>query len=351
MADSLTVGIIGGGFIGQFHTYMLRRAAEARFLPIEIGASFDLDPEKAANLVSAGWSGAKSAEEVCDRSDVVWICVPTGSHKELVEMAVGRVRAIFCEKPLGRNLAEAEEIAAIASGMPTQVGLVLRTAPPFRVTKAEIDAGRLGQIQGVTFSDDQFVPIQKRYASGWRGDASIAGSGVLLEHSIHDVDLIDWMVGPVEWVRAEIKSFIDISPGIEDFASLQMGLAGGGVATLNTSWHNVLSRESCRHIEIMGTDAVVVIDDEVRGPVEIYSGEETEVLESQKLVNRVFEIESAWNGESDLLEHVCNEDARFCRAVLDGNRPTPDFDDALRPHKIVEAAYESGRTGERVAIG
>lgn len=348
MSQKLRAGLIGGGLIGKFHTFMIQRASRAGKLPFEMGPAFDIDGAKCASLADSGWTQASSAEEVCEGADLVWICVPTAHHKPLVELAVAHGCAVFCEKPLGRNLDEAEEISEIVGDIPAQVGLVLRTAPPFRVAKEEMK--RIGEVQAISFIDDQFVPVQKQYASGWRADPEVAGSGVLLEHSIHDVDLINWLAGPVTWVDGETRSFLDIAPGIEDMASLQMGLAGGGVATLNTTWHNVTGRESSRHVQILGTEGVIVIRHEVQGPVEIHVGEESTVLELGKLFSRMLEIEPGWYGETDLLEHVCNEDARFARAIAEELPPTPSIAEALAAHRIVQAGYDSARTGGRVSL-
>lgn len=348
MTKKLRAGLIGGGLIGKFHTFMIGRAARAGKLPFEMGLAFDVDETKFPVLRDMGWEIAGSANEVCEASDLVWICVPTAHHKPLVEIAVAHGCAVFCEKPLGRNLTEAREIGEIVGDRPAQVGLVLRTAPPFRVAKEAM--ARIGEVQAISFIDDQFVPVQKQYASGWRADPELAGSGVLLEHSIHDVDLINWLAGPVNWVDGETGSFLNIAPGIEDMASLQMGLAGGGVASLNTTWHNVTGRESSRHIQILGTEGVIVIRHEVQGPVEIHLGETSEVLELGQLFARMLEIEPGWYGESDLLEHVCNEDARFVRAVVEKTPPTPSIEEALQAHRIVQAGYDSARTGERVSL-
>lgn len=348
MAKKLTVGLIGGGLIGKFHTFMLQRAARAGKLDFEIGPAFDLDPTVVQTLTTAGWQGVDSAEVVCDRSDIVWICVPTAYHKPLVELAASHDCAIFCEKPLGRDLQEAQAIADAIGDLPAQVGLVLRTAPPFRIAREAM--ADIGEVQAISFTDDQFVPIQKQYASGWRADPALAGSGVLLEHSIHDVDLINWLAGPVEWVQGEVRSFLEIAPGIEDLASLQMGLAGGGVASLTTTWHNVTCRESSRHIQILGTEGVIVIRHEVQGPVEIHLGESSTVLEGGRLFGRMLEIEPGWFGENDLLEHVCNEDAHFVRAIIEETPPTPSIAEALQAHKIVQAGYDSARVGERIHL-
>src|SRR3712207_8553561 len=51
------------------------------------------------------------------------------------------------------------------------------------------------------FRDDQFFPNQGHYASTWRADVEVAGGGTLLEHSIHDLDVLRWLLGDAERVR------------------------------------------------------------------------------------------------------------------------------------------------------
>ena len=81
------------------------------------------------------------------------------------------------------------------AGVVNQVGLVLRRSPAYLWAKHLIDEPAAGTVMGVVFRDDQFIPIQGHYGSTWRGDRTLAGSGTLLEHSIHDVDMLRFLVG------------------------------------------------------------------------------------------------------------------------------------------------------------
>ncbi len=352
-AGSLRVGIVGCGFIGSFHSFMLYQAIKLGHLPVERTAVFDIDSAKSAEFANWGWRIAPDLDALLEEVDAVWVCVPTAAHLEVVTKAAqAGVRGIFCEKPLGRNLDEATRVVEAAKDIPTQVGLVLRSMPTFRIAYETIRSGRLGTIQSAIFRDDQYVPVTGQYRSTWRKDREIAGSGVLLEHSIHDVDIIDWLVGPIDWVSGHIRHQIPIAEGIEDLAVATLGSRSGAVSTLTTIWHNIPSRPSNRHVEIFGTDGVIIIRNEVLGPVEIETADGKEVLEGKSMIERFFEIEPPWYGESDPLAYAANEDAHFVRALLEGRRPSPDFEVALRAHRFVDAVYTSSKMdGRRILLG
>src|SRR4051812_46664277 len=140
--------------------------------------------------------------EVLSAVDAVWICTPTSSHRALVEAAAAAGVAIFCEKPLATTLADAEAMTAAASAVPAQVGLVLRTSPAYRALADLVHGGEIGAPMAVVFRDDQYLPNQGQYASEWRADVTVAGGGTLIEHSIHDLDVLRWLLGDATSVVA-----------------------------------------------------------------------------------------------------------------------------------------------------
>ena len=146
------------------------------------------------------------AGEVARRCDAVWVCTPTAAHRAAVDEAVAAGCAVFCEKPLDRDLAGARALveAVAAAGVPSQSGLVLRSAPVFRALRDLIAGGSLGAPMAAVFRDDQYFPIQGTYASRWRAEVAQAGGGCLIEHSIHDVDILRFCFGEVDaaWRRA-----------------------------------------------------------------------------------------------------------------------------------------------------
>ena len=157
----------------------------------------------AAEQLAARWQGARaleSAEEIiADPSiDAVWICTPTAMHRQVCIAAARAGKHIFCEKPLAMTAAEAAEMAAAikASGVVSQVGLVLRFSPVYNVIKAMFEEPDVGQLLSVTMRDDQDFPTRGSHASAWRNDPSLTAGGTLIEHSVHDFDLLTLDVRP-----------------------------------------------------------------------------------------------------------------------------------------------------------
>ena len=116
--------------------------------------------------------------------------------------------------------------AVARAGIVNQVGLVLRHSPAFGMLKAIAADPSSGRPMSVVFRDDQFIPVQGTYRSTWRGDVTKAGAGTLLEHSIHDLDMLEHVLGPVAEVSARTAGFHDI-PGIEDVATLALAIRVG----------------------------------------------------------------------------------------------------------------------------
>ena len=173
----------------------------------------------------------------------MWVCTPTSAHRGAVDGALAEGRAVFCEKPLARDLAAATALvdAVDTSGVPSQAGLVLRSAPVFRALRALVEGGTLGAPMAAIFRDDQYFPIQGTYASRWRADVAQAGGGCLIEHSIHDVDILRFCFGEVDEVTARTSNHAG-HEGIEDMASVSLSFASGLEAHLTSVWHDILSR-------------------------------------------------------------------------------------------------------------
>jgi predicted dehydrogenase len=186
----------------------------------------------------------------------------------------------------------------------------------------------------VVFRDDQFIPVQGHYKSTWRGDVTKAGAGTLLEHSIHDVDMLRFLIGDVESVSARATYRHGIE-GIEDVVAASIGFSNGAVGTLTTIWHDNLSRPSLRNVEVFCENRTVVIaGDDWFGPVTWSDADGTTgSLEGAELLEKT----------APLAIGDANPDGAFVKAAVDGLPGFPDFSIALEAHRIVEAMYRSAR--------
>jgi predicted dehydrogenase len=188
----------------------------------------------------------------------------------------------------------------------------------------------------VVFRDDQFIPVQGHYASTWRADKRLVGAGTLLEHSIHDVDMLRFLIGDVTRVSANIANFHG-HDGIEDVCTATLRFDGGATGTLTSVWHDNLARPSLRRVEVFCERRHVVIDgDDWLGPVSWTDRDGTTgALTGGALRDAV----------TPLRDDEENPDGAFVRAILDGRPATPDLETAVAAHRIVDAMYASAAAG------
>ena len=333
----LRVGFLGAGLIATYHSKSLRRSGA----DVARAGVFDPDPERAAAFAAvSGHTVARSPEEVIEGCDAVYVCTWTSEHPRLVKMAAEAGRAVFCEKPLGVDAATAAEMNDVVerAGVVNQVGLILRRSPVFHMLRSLVHDPRSGGPLAVVFRDDQYLPTRGAYGSTWRGDSDRAGSGVLLEHSIHDVDLLEWIFGPVRRVSASMAENHAID-GIEDVAVVTLEFADGTRGSLISVWHDLLSRPSNRQVEVFCRTSRAQLTGEWLGEVEwefADSAGRTDHTAAEEM------LAGTWRGPGGPGE---NPDGAFVAAVRAGGPAYPDFGVALRAHRVVEACYRSAATG------
>lgn len=279
--------------------------------------------------------------------DVVYVTVPTAWHKELVLRAAAKGKHIFCEKPLATNLADVREMVAATerAGVKTGVGLVLRHSPILTVLNSLMEDSTLGRLMAIVFRDDQFFPIHGHYGSEWRKDRSIVGSGTLLEHSIHDADILLWMGGEVRAVRGSVGNFAGFE-GVEDLATAHLEYASGAKGELISVWHSVLGRPSTRRIEVFMEKGVFFLENDFLGPIQMQTHAKIAEVLPEEEVRRQYLSMLGLNDPvfEDALKYAL-EDYFFLKAISEGRDPFPGFRTALEAHRLVDAVYRSAAGG------
>lgn len=227
MAAKLRVLVIGAGTMGSVHSYAYRRLERAEL--VGIVDPFDLGPALAERLNVPHYAALEDVPS--DRFDLVDVSVPSRWHYRYVMRAAELGKAVFCEKPLALDLAEARAmIAATAkAGVPFSVGLCVRFFPEYEAAKAIVDAGQLGEVAVVrTFRGGQFPTAW----NDWYANRELSG-GLLVDLMIHDFDFLRWVLGPVDRVYAHTT--------VAEMNRLDFGLAtlrfrSGAIAHLEGTW-------------------------------------------------------------------------------------------------------------------
>ena len=356
MQEPLRIGMIGCGFIGQFHSRNLRNLVRSNAVPALFVAVCDKRIERAeafARLVGATQVSSDAAELIAAQDiDALYICTETAEHVALVHAAVAAGKHVFCEKPLAKNLADARAMLAAVerAGVVNQVGLVLRFSPVFRVLEELMRTEDLGVLLSAHLRDDQFLPVRGHYASGWRGDVERAGGGTLIEHSIHDVDLFRRLFGEVHSVRCTAR-YVAGLPGIEDVALVRFSHVGGADTTLTSVWHDIDERGSSRRFEAFFQRGWFSTEDDYFGSVSYQLQKGAPVtLSADEVFARFLALEGLDAADFDMRAVGGLEDRRFVEAARVGRPAQPDFATAVAAHRIVEACYRSARAGVDVAI-
>jgi predicted dehydrogenase len=338
----MRIGLVGCGFIGTVHSFALRQLSDAGLVDARVTGTFDPEPDRAAAL--AGHHDAcayADLDSLLDAVDVAWVCTWTAAHHEVVEAAASRGLAIFCEKPLAPTLPECEAIATILERVPHQVGLVLRHAPVFRAIADAVASGRYGAPMATILRDDQYFPVQGIYASEWRADVARAGGGTLIEHSIHDVDVLRWILGDPAEVAARTGSRFGHA-GIDDIATLTFAYPDASTATIVSVWHQILTRGSSRRLEVFCEEAMLWTDDDYLGPLHIETSAGAEVVEPAR---------PSWLEQLDVPDTLAKPLGQYAAPTKDfldvlaagGTAGAPTAVEALVAHRLVDLAYRSAR--------
>jgi len=348
----LHIGLIGCGFIGRFHSRAIRGLIRLGLIDARYVAVCDRIEERARTFAETAEVPTATTDPfaVIDSPeiDVVYVCVPTAGHKELVLRAAERGKHVFCEKPLATTLADVEEMvsAVRSAGIKAGVGLVLRHSPTITVLKSLTEDAGLGRLMAIVFRDDQFFPIEGHYGSDWRKDHRQVGSGTLLEHSIHDVDVLRWLAGDVRSLRGSVSNFAG-HERVEDLALAHLSFESGAQAELVSVWHNVLGRPSQRQLEVFFENGLFRVEHDFFGPLQLQTqANPPQTIDEEEVRHRYLRLVGLNDPlyEEALSRHTL-EDYFFLTSVAEGRAPFPDFETALAAHRLVDAIYRSAAGG------
>ena len=194
-------GIIGCGMIAGFHAKAIEAAGG------ELVGCYDKLPLAAERLAKEyNATPYQNLKEMLANPaiDIVTIGTPSGAHMDPAVMAAEAGKHVIVEKPLEVTLERCDRIidACNKAGVTLSTVFPSRFHPSSTQLKKAIDAKRFGKL---TLGDAivKWYRTQEYYDSGsWRGTWALDGGGALMNQAIHSVDLLLWLVGPVEELTA-----------------------------------------------------------------------------------------------------------------------------------------------------
>ncbi|MFZ0666642.1 MAG: Gfo/Idh/MocA family oxidoreductase [Acidimicrobiales bacterium] len=351
------VGLIGCGMIGQIHADGLSKLVDEG----EITAAVACDPAtEQMDAVDRNCAFARYTTDPTDLIsdpgvDAVVITTPTATHRDLVLATVAAKKPLLCEKPLAPSFSVVEEIcdAVRDSKLNAQVGFHSRFHPLVNRMRTLIHSSELGKPMAYTLRDDQYWPTGQVVPghSSWRSDRAQAGGGALLEHSIHAIDILCWLFGPVEPVHASVRHVFGFE--VEDAATLMIEHRSGVIGTLVTIFNGVRGREERRFEVFCESGALELTTDFIVG-----AGEDSFLVqrpdqpaERPDLATvREEYFDSLGISRRDFLFYTYVADRAWVKSLDSGHKASPDFEDARLAHSVVDAAYRSAESRQPVTL-
>lgn len=210
-------------------------------------------------------------EEMLEKEqlDAIVIATPPKAHVHMVEAAIAKRLAIFCEKPFVLETVDGKALAAAAraAGIVNQVGYHYRFVASFVHVKSLVEAGILGKIHHITA--EAYGPVVLRPKTGsWRG-AKQTGGGALYDYATHALDLLNYCYGRPDTVLAASLGSI-FSEEVDDEVYALMSYDNGTTATLLVNWSDESYRKMSTKLTISGTHGKIIAD---RQEVQIYMRE------------------------------------------------------------------------------
>ncbi len=246
------LGFSGAGWIGRH-----RMAALARSGLVDLAVVHEPDAD-AAHQASEVAHAARFVESYDDllASDIDAVVIATPNHLHAVQAiaALRSGRAVFCQKPLGRNAAETRAVIAAArtADRRLQVDLSYRGARGMRRIRDLVRGGALGRVYAIEAAfHNAYGP-----AKPWFYDAARAGGGCLLDLGVHLVDLALWTLDfPPVLAATGCLSHRDRASTVEDYAAGRLELAGETTFQFACSWHAPAGCDAEIRLTFFGTEA------------------------------------------------------------------------------------------------
>ena len=351
----LKIGMIGTGHIARTHL-----KAYEQIPNVEIVAACDIDPVALKETCDrfgiseehrySSVEAMLAAEKELEAADV---CVWNINHAPCTIAALRAGLHVICEKPMAYNTAEAEEMKREAekAGKLLMIGFVLRFSAENAMVKEFIDNGDIGEI----YSTKATYLRRHGNPGGWFSNKNLSGGGPVIDLGVHVIDQTRYLMGSPKPVsvyamtadklgpRRELKKKSECRPitcgvtrtcDVEDFGVALIRYDNGATTLLETSYD--LNCPDCGKKELYGTKAGVVLGD---GPTKIYSDMNGYLVDiAPQLPNTEF------------IQMFVNELSHFVDCVLNGTPCIAVAEDGITVMKILDAIYESARTGHEVII-
>jgi predicted dehydrogenase len=341
------LGIIGLGNIGQHHAAYL---AAGKVVGTELAAVSSAVPSKLEKFRPV--VGFSSGEALIHSGlvDAVIIATPHYQHTTLGIQALERGLHVLVEKPISAHKLDAERLIAAHRLRPELVfaGMFqLRTEPRYSSIKGLIDEGALGRVVRMSWIMTDWYRTEAYYASGgWRATWKGEGGGVLLNQCLHNLDMLQWLLG----MPARVRGFcqlgryhaIEVEDDVSSYWEYPNGATGLFVASTGEA-------PGANRLEIVGTRGTVILENDQLQ----FTRNESDMVEFSRTAQQGF-VKPSSTRELLPITNTENAHARltqnFVNAILHGETLVASGAEGIHAVELANAMLYSSLLGSTVEL-
>jgi UDP-N-acetyl-2-amino-2-deoxyglucuronate dehydrogenase len=230
--------VVGTGTVGEWHVRVLPKIPGCQLVAVcdtsEPNAARALDKNKLGSVPL--YTDAKQMY-LKEKIDAVHVCTPSGDHQGPATHAMQEGKHVVVEKPMEIHPERIDQMIETAKKHGVRLAGIFqnRWNPANRAIKSAMDEGRFGKLAWAGAITPWYRPDKYYDEGGWRGTWKLDGGGAVMNQGVHQVDLIQWIVGPVKTVCAFGSSRIHPRIEVEDTLTCAMQFVSGAYGTFMSS--------------------------------------------------------------------------------------------------------------------
>ncbi len=365
MADKIRVGIVGATVTTGGSGW----GANAHVPALKALPDFELKAvctahEDTAKASAAAFGAELAFHNIDDMAahpdiDLIVVCVRVPVHHQLVMAGLRAGKAVFCEWPLGANLAEAQEMAGLARerSLRTLVGLQARSDPALMYARDLIQQGHIGEVLTANLSIITQAQLERGPGRIWQGERK-NGANTLTIAGGHGIDALCFVLGEFAEVSARVTTRIKewrhadsgqpFAVDAPDSVTVAGRLESGAEVAIQVA--AVPVNPSGTRLEIYGREGALVVTAGSAniGPNRLFGAGVRETMSEMPAPDKYrLAPEGTPSGPP---RNVAQGYARLADAWRSGEAVGPDFDLAVKRHALLEAFERSSREGRAVVV-
>lgn len=332
----IDVAIVGAGSISGFHIEgYLAFPDRCRIVSV-----VDVAPEKARRQI-ARYQLDAVPETVVPQSgvDLASVCTPPGTHAEIAGELLAAGIHTLCEKPMAASLAECDAMIAAATRNGAVLSVVAqnRFTAPMAKLKRVLDSGLAGRVLHVQV-DSHWWRGPSYYDLWWRGKWQSEGGGCTLNHAVHHIDALQWMLGSPAEIQAVLGNQAHDNAEVEDLSLAIMRFGSGALGQLTSS---VVHHAQDQRIVFQTSRASIAMPWAVRASTQLPNGFPSRAEATERELDDYYRRlpDPPYPGHTGQIDDVLT-------AIESGSgRVLTDGEQGRKTLEIITAIYKSAITG------